>query len=153
MAGRGPAPKDPQRLAGHGAAKARAGQMRVVEVKPSRQPTLRRLLGEVNPLTGGPWRESTLLFWRQLGSFPTTSALLPAQWSSLARAVAYDEAALLGRGKVSPSEARLRLAKFGVDPDDLMRLRVQVVAADEAEARRQKPSPQASYGNLRAVGD
>ena len=132
MAGRGPAPKDPNKRARRN--KDPIG-LRVVHAEPDPQPELTALLGEENPLTGEPWRMPTLLLWQQLGEFPTTNALQAAQWSSLARAVMIDDAMLSGKTALA-SEARLRLAKYGIDPDDLARLRVQIVAADEAEEKR-----------------
>lgn len=151
MAGRGPAPKDPNR-------RARRNKdpvpLRVVQADPDPQPELTALLGESNPLTGEPWREPTLLLWRQLGEFPTTSRLQAAQWSSLARAVMIDDAVVAGDAKLA-SEARLRLAKYGIDPDDLARLRVQIVAADEAEEKQRsgggRPSARERRGGLRAL--
>lgn len=152
MAGRGPAPKDPNK-------RARRNKdpiaLRVVTADPDPQPDLAALLGEVNPLTDEPWRMPTLLLWRQLGEFPTTSALQAAQWSSLARAVMIDDAMLSGKVSLA-AEARLRLAKYGIDPDDLARLRVQIVAADEAEEKRGgagRGSSRERRGGLRALDE
>lgn len=151
MAGRGPAPKRPQDRA---RTNKDGAEWRVITMSPEAQPALEDVLGDVNPVTDEPWRPSSRTFWGQLGGHPTTRALLPAQWSSLARAVAYDEAALVG--KCSASEARLRLAKFGIDPDDMLRLRVQVVAADEAERRgsaaKSAPSARERRGPLTSAG-
>jgi hypothetical protein len=132
MAGRGPAPKDPNRRARRNADPI---PLRVVHADPATQPELTDLLGKRNPLTGRAWRPATLLFWKHLGEFPTTANLQSAQWSSLARAVMIDDAMLAGETKLA-AESRLRLAKYGIDPDDLARLRIQIVAADEAEEKR-----------------
>lgn len=105
----------------------------MVTVKPTVQPKLSDVLGDENPLTGEPWRFWTVAFWEQLAHFPSTKNHLPAQWSSLARAMAFEEAALLGHAPAA--EGRLRVAKHGVDPDDLMRLRILMVEADVAEAK------------------
>lgn len=144
MAGRGPAPKDPSVRQRRN--RPTSGDFRVVEIRPGKQPELVDVLGETNPRTGEPWRKWTLDFWAQLADFPSTKNHLPAQWSSLARAVAFEEASLLG--VESPSEGRLRVAKHGVDPDDLMRLRILTVEAEVAEekvgakkpAAKKKPS-------------
>lgn len=147
MAGRGPAPKDPTK-------RARRNKdpisLRVVQRDPDPQPRLEALLGKTNPLTDAPWTMPTLLLWEQLAEFPTTSGLQAAQWSSLARAMMIDDAMMSGMTKLA-GEARLRLAKYGIDPDDLARLRVQIVAADEAEERRPAPRSQARrrYGDLK----
>jgi hypothetical protein len=132
MAGRGPAPKDPGKRA---RTNADPIPLRVVHADPAKQPDLDDLLGEVNPLTGAPWQAATVTFWRQLGEFPTTANLQAAQWSSLARALMIDDAMVSGETKLA-GEARLRLAKYGIDPDDLARLRIQIVQADEAEEKR-----------------
>lgn len=132
MAGRGPAPKDPTKRARRNADPI---AMRVVVAEPVDQPSLTELLGTTNPLTGSEWHQATLLFWEQLSQFPTTAELQAAQWSSLARAIMIDDAVIAGKLGLA-AESRLRLAKYGIDPDDLARLRVQIVAADEAEERR-----------------
>jgi hypothetical protein len=131
MAGRGPAPKDPSTRARRNKDGA---PYRVVEIKPGKQPTLISVFGRQNPMTGEPWRKWTLEFWKQLDGFPSTVNHLPAQWSSLARAIAYEEAAILGMAPAA--EGRLRMSKHGVDPDDLMRLRILTVEADVAEQKR-----------------
>lgn len=151
MAGRGPAPKDQSRRARKNADPI---PLRVVHADPAVQPELSDLLGEVNPLTGTQWQKATLTFWRQLGEFPTTANLQAAQWSSLARAMAIDDAMVAGETKLA-GEARLRLAKYGIDPDDLARLRIQIVQADEAEEKRSPAGGQAARqrrGPLKSTG-
>lgn len=137
VAGRGPAPKDPSK-------RARRNRdplgLRVVQVEPDEQPPLAELLGDLNPMTGEPWQRATLVFWDQIGDFPTTANMQAAQWSSLARALMIDDAMVSGNVKLA-GEARLRLAKYGIDPDDLARLRVQLVAADRAEEGTPGGSP------------
>lgn len=145
MAGRGPKPKDPAKRARRNADPV---AQRVFIAEPAEQPTLAELLGQSNPLTGREWHQATVIFWQQLGEFPTTENLQAAQWSSLARAMMIDDAMVSGEIRLAP-EARLRLAKYGIDPDDLARLRVQIVQADEAEERR-GPKPGASARERRA---
>ena len=132
MAGKGPAPKPREKRARRNADPA---AQRVFIAAPADQPALTELLGHANPITNVEWQPATLLLWQQLAEFPTTANLQAAQWSSLARAVMIDDALVSGAVSVA-AEARLRLAKFGIDPDDLARLRVSIVAADEAEERR-----------------
>lgn len=132
MAGHGPPPKDPTKRARRNADPI---AQRVFIAAPADQPALTELLGQTNPLTALDWHPATSLFWQQLAEFPTTSSLQAAQWSSLARAIMIDDAMLSGDTKLA-GESRLRLSKYGIDPDDLARLRVQIVAADEAEERR-----------------
>lgn len=156
--------KEPEKLAGHShgragaAADRRAGMHRIVaESVP--QPHLFDLIGGLNPVTGEAWMPQTLDLWEHLGEFPTIkNGLQAAQWDMLARAMMIDDAALTNP-KDYASEARLRLAKYGIDPDDLLKLRIQIVAADEAEQRRRPPGlpPDGSqsrqrFGPLTAAG-
>lgn len=148
MAGRGPAPKDPRKRA-----RTNEGPVpfRIVPVTPTGQPALEEVMGETNPLTGLPWTRPALILWGHLSDFPTTAALLPAQWDSLGRAFMLDDALVSGNAKMAV-EARLRLQKYGIDPDDLTRLRVQIVAADDAEDKRPvAPSSRARRGGLKAL--
>lgn len=155
-------PKDPEKLAGHShgragaAADRRAGMQRIV-AEPVPQPDLCELIGNTNPMTSEAWMPQTMDLWEHLGEFPTIAkGLQAAQWDMLARACMLDDASL-SEPKWA-AEARLRFTKYGVDPDDLLRLRIQIVAADEAEARRRAPGlpPDGSqsmkkYGPLTAV--
>lgn len=135
MAGKGRAPKDPS-------ARVRRNDkesVRVVRTKPGRQPTLDSVIGKKNPITDQLWHPASRRLWRELGSHPTTSKLLPAQWSSLARAVAADDAYLRGQVKLA-SEARLRLGKFFIDPDDVLRGKFHFVA-DGDQPQDPDPAP------------
>ena len=125
--------------------------MHVVEVEPGVQPSLEDLVGDVNPVTGEPFTPMTLRFWDELSEFATLGLLLDAQWSLLARAMVLDDAVMRGEAKWA-AEARLQMAKFGVAPDDVLRMRVQIVQADEAEAKSEVVSA-ASSGRrgIRAV--
>ncbi|WP_291474193.1 hypothetical protein [Corynebacterium sp.] len=125
--------------------------MHVVEVEPGVQPSLEDLVGEVNPVTGEPFTPMTLRFWDELSEFATLGLLMNAQWSLLARAMVLDDAVMRGEAKWA-AEARLQMAKFGIAPDDVLRMRVQIVQADEAEAKSEVASA-ASSGRrgIRAV--
>jgi hypothetical protein len=140
MAGRGPAPKDPNKRARKNSDPI---PLRVVHADPAKQPELADILGEINPLTDAPWHSATLRFWQYLSEFPTTANLQSAQWASLARAMMIDDAMVSGETKLA-AESRLRLAKYGIDPDDLARLRIQIVQADEAEEKRGPAAGQAA---------
>lgn len=156
-------PKHPEQLAGHshgraGAAADRRAGMRTINADPCPQPDLWELIGGTNPMTDEAWRPQSLELWGHLGDFPTIAkGLQAAQWDMLARAVALDDASW-SDPKLA-AEARLRFSKYGIDPDDLMRLRIQIVAADEAEERRRPPGlppdgsqSHAKYGPLTAAG-
>lgn len=127
MAGRGPAAKP---SSGATARRKENGSVRVVRTNPGKQPTLDTAIGRKNPITGEVWLPATKRLWKQLGEHPTTKTLLPVQWSSLARAVAIDDAVLQGNTKLA-SEARLRLGKFFIDPDDVLRGRFVFVPEGE----------------------
>lgn len=129
---------------------------------PESQPTLNKVLGRTNPMTGESWRPQTVALWTQLEHFPTTEGLQMAQWMMLARAVAVDDAAL-GDPKTFAAEARIRLEQFGITPDALLKMRVAIVTAEEAERRgrrtdnpsgdQQTQTAQDRFGPLVAVKD
>jgi hypothetical protein len=167
-------PKHPDQLAGHshgraGAAADRRASMTKLAADPVAQPSLIKLMGKTNPMRrlawskndvqveDATWHPQTLELWKELGTFPTMQNLQMAQWMMLARAVALDDAAL-SDPKTFAAEARLRFSQFGVTPDDLTKMRIQFVAADEAERRgttRGEVAPQSArqrYGpHLTAV--
>lgn len=152
MAGRGPAPKDPRK-------RARKNKdpvaMRVIEVSPVAQPSLESLFGAVNPATGMEWSDATLMLWREIGEFGRVQLLQSAQWSLFGRAMILDDAVNRGDLKYA-AEARLQIAKFGIAPDDLARMRIQLAAADEADEKRRTSKAGADvrgvYKGLRVAG-
>lgn len=107
---------------------------------PEPQPTLNSLMGKYNPMTNKSWHTQTMKLWKELETFPTTENLQMAQWMMLARAIAIDDAALEDP-KTFASEARIRLEQFGITPDALLKMRVAIVTADEAERRGRPPQP------------
>jgi hypothetical protein len=149
MAGKGRAPKDPSELS----PKAKRDKpFTEVEAEAIAQPHLEDVLGEKNPLTGNHWSKPTLLLWSQLADFPSTANLLPAQWSSLARAFMLDDALISGDQKMAV-EARIRLSKYGIDPDDLMRMRIKVSTPNDNAKQEIKSSTNGrKLRLLKAVG-
>ena len=111
---------------------------RTVVAHPVAQPRLEDVMGEVCPHDQAPWHPGTLRFWESLATFPVTRGLLEAQWLSLARAMVLDHMLMTGQGDPVKTQSALRiaLARFGIDPQDMLKLRVQVVDAEEAERRR-----------------
>lgn len=150
--GKGPAPKPAAKRARRNADPT---PLRIVKVDPVDQPPLRELVGPYNPATEEPWTESTLHLWEELGEFVRVQLLQGAQWDLLSRAMILDDAVVRGRLKWA-SEARLQLAKFGIAPDDLARLRIQFAAADEADDKRRNSRTGAdsrgAYSGLKATG-
>lgn len=150
MAGHGPAPKAPEKRA---RSNADPVPLRVVQIVPAAQPALVDAIGPRNPATGEVWTSGTLLLWDALGEIPTTANLVSAQWLLLARAMILDDALLAG-SVTAAAEARLQLAKFGIAPDDVARLRIQFAQADTVEASApRRSSNRERFGNIRVEQD
>lgn len=144
MAGRGPQPKEPSRLAGHGRAKARAGELRVVQVEPTEQPPL---------ADGMKWHPLTRDWWVMWGESPLSDDFTDTDWSELMQAAMLHTRFWNGDVRVA-AELRLRVAKYGATPEDRARLRIQFAQADEADEKRAKPKPssRARRGPLKDAG-
>lgn len=146
MAGRGPAPKDPSKLAGHGAAKRRAQQMTVIVIEPAPQPPL-----PAERPGGLPWPEITREWWALWAREPIAREFTGPDWSFLLD-TALLHAAVWGDQQVKLlPELRLRTAKYGVTPEDRARLRIQYSSADAAEERRDQQGARARRGQIRAL--
>jgi hypothetical protein len=98
--------------------------LRVVTVEPTQQP-------ELPP--GIDWHPQTILWWHMWGQSELANDFTDAEWSYLTDTALLHHEFWGGDFKLA-SELRLRAAKFGVTPEDRVRLRIQVVAATEAEA-------------------
>ncbi|MGP5671426.1 phage terminase small subunit [Brachybacterium alimentarium] len=147
MAGRGRPPKDPSRLAGHGAAKARASQLRVIVIDPVEQPPLPEMPG------GEAWPELTRDWWARWAEEPMSREFSGPDWAFLMD-TALLHAAVWGKGEMRwAGELRLRTAKYGVTPEDKARLRIQYASADGAEHRRDQSGAgaRARRGEIRAL--
>lgn len=158
MAGRGPAPKDPAKLAGHGAAKARMEGMRVYSAAPVSQPELPEFDVQVE-VDGATipqtfvWPEATRRWWETWGAEPMAQDFTATDWDFLLD-TALLHAKVWGAGdlKLLP-ELRLRVAKMGATSEDRARLRIAYAQADEADEKRSRPKSSARErrGPLRAV--
>lgn len=144
MAGRGPRPKDVDRLAGHGAGKARSVGMKVFTAEPATQPALPDCVD---------WPEITRRWWATWGDEPMAKDFRPTDWdflldTALLHAQVWGEAEL----KHLP-ELRLRVAKMGATSEDRARLRITYAAADEADQKRaaKQSSARQRRGPLKAV--
>lgn len=148
MPGRGPLPKDPSKLAGHGRAKARSQQMKVVMIEPVPQPALPK------ERPGGlPWPKLTREWWARWAEEPMSNEFSGPDWAFLMD-TALLHAAVWGDGEIKLlGELRLRTAKYGVTPEDRARLRIQYASADGAEDRRDQAGAgaRARRAGLRAV--
>jgi len=113
--------------------------LRLIEVEPTAQP-------ELPP--GVDWHPQTILWWHMWGQSAFAADFTDAEWSYLTDTALIHNEFWGGDFKMAP-ELRLRAAKFGVTPEDRVRLRIQVVAAQtaeaEAEARGNIPSSRNRY--------
>ena len=146
MAGRGPAPKPPEK-------RARRNKdpiaLRIVESAPVGQPEL----PEVMP-NGEPWPLRTLQWWEMWGEDPLAEDFRPTDWSELMDCAVIHGEFWSGNTGVA-NELRLRTGKFGATAEDRAKLRIQYAAADEADEKRRHSKPGADvrgrYKALKAV--
>ena len=134
MAGRGPAPKDPQRRA---RTNADPIPLRVLPRAVVAQPDLPEVMPD-----GEPWPAQTVAWWRMWGESPLSADFTSTDWSVLLDTAALHGAFWSGDAKVA-GELRLRVAKFGATPEDRARLRITFAAADDAEEKRERRVPSA----------
>lgn len=152
MAGMGRPPKDP-------ADRARRNVDPVprttVPHKPARQPKL-----PAWPDEEGDWPERTKEWWKAWGKVPQAAAFDQGEWEYLLD-TAWVHARFWRGVAGTAAELRLRMAKFGVTPEDRMRLRMTRVNPDGkpvAEPRNYPGTVPANgsaasrYAGLRVVG-
>lgn len=155
MAGRGPAPKDPnKRVRRNGEPTA----LRVIHAEPTPQPALPEfdlqieVDGELISQTFA-WPERTREWWRMWSESPLTDDYTQTDWDFLLDTALLHAKFWQGETKHA-AEMRLRVAKFGATPEDRARLRIQFAQADEAEEKRGRgpaPSSRTRRGPLKAV--
>lgn len=154
MAGRGPAPKDPNR-------RARSNKdpvaLRVITAEPVPQPELPEFDLQVN-VDGKmvsqrfEWPARTRDWWQMWAESPLSAEFTSTDWSELLDTAVLHARYWSGDVKLA-SEIRLRTAKFGATPEDRARLRIQFAAAEEAEDKRRPPGGSARdrRGPLKAL--
>ena len=153
MAGKGPRPKDPSRIARRSDAKAREAGMTVFHAEPVKQPEL-----PVPPMSleDCGWPEATRVWWENWGNEPMTVDFRPTDWDfMLDTALIHAREWGMGEMKLMP-ELRLRVAKMGATAEDRARLRITYAQADDADDRRAAKrqsgqSARARRGPLKAV--
>lgn len=133
MAGRGPAPKDPNR-------RARRNKdpiaLRVIVAPPVEQPELPTFMVESDgELSEFVWPAVTQEWWRMWGDSPLSTEFTASDWSFLVDTARVHAAFWLGNQSAAV-ELRLRVAKFGATPEDRARLRITFAQADDADDRR-----------------
>lgn len=143
MAGRGPAPKDPEKRRRRNADPAPTSV--VASDGRVRGP---RLPGDVLP-AGEQWHPRTQAWWTTWRKSPQAKTFTATDWDFLLdTALMHHTMWAKGRWEFA-AELRLRSAKFGATPEDRARLRIQV---GEPEEKPVTAKAQASrYGHLRAV--
>lgn len=145
MAGRGPAPKDPSTRARRNAGPAPLRTVDAQTIEP--QALSDDLLPE-----GDVWHPATVRWWRRWCESNLVGDLLPVDWSELEACAVLHHEYMRKRSFTLASELRLRMAKFGATPEDRARLRIQVVAADEAEEKPARRVAASQYGSLKSLG-
>lgn len=132
MAGRGPAPKDPNRRARRNSDPV---ALRVIHADPVEQPELPTFEVEHDgDLVEFRWPARTVEWWAMWRDSPLSTEFTATDWSELLDTAVIH--ARFWRGDVKMAgELRLRVAKFGATPEDRARLRITFAQADEAEGR------------------
>lgn len=127
MGGRGPAPKPDGRRSRRGGS---ADTRQVFYAEPTEQPHLPQ---------NRDWPGVTRDWWITWGDHPMSDTFTQSDWQFLLD-TALLHAAVWGAGdlRLLP-ELRLRVAKYGVTPEDRARLRIQFAEADAKDKRRDAP--------------
>jgi hypothetical protein len=153
MAGRGFAPKDPEKRARRNADPI--GRT-VLEFIPGEQPELPQLVHD-DPDVGRvieEWHPQTVEWWGMWQEAAQSDSFTATDWSFLIDTALIHHRFWSGDMKAA-AELRLRVTKFGVTPEDRARLRMVFADADEKDAKRtgtvSSPRPAGAYGGLRAV--
>lgn len=140
MAGRGPAPTDPNRRARRN---ADPSPLRIIPVTPTEQPSLPTLriqrrvpkvleggkVGYTIELVRARWPQQTLDWWRMWAESPLSKEFTETDWSELRDTARLHALYWLGHTNVA-AELRLRVAKFGATPEDRLRLKIMFAIAD-----------------------
>lgn len=143
MAGRGPAPKDPEK-------RRRTNADPIPTTVVSADDELRGPDLPDGVLPGDEdWHPRTRTWWETWRRSPQAQAFTATDWDFLIdTALMHHTMWLKGRWEFA-SELRLRAAKFGATPEDRARLRMQITAEPSPAAGEQKPASR--YERLRAV--
>ena len=152
IAGRGFAPKDPEKTTGHNKQLIPPTTLQFV---PGAQPELPQLTKD-DPDVGQvivDWHPMTIQWWKVWGEAAQADTFTATDWMVLLETAYLHHQFWSGDSKVGP-EIRLRVAKFGATPEDRARLRMFFADADRKDpkgASSGQPAPASPYGGLRAV--
>lgn len=113
MAGRGPAPKDPEQRRRRNVDPVERRQVSADDVQ--RGPEL----------PAGDWPAATVRWWDTWRGSPQAQVFTATDWSFLLDTALLHAELWAGNGAVA-AELRLRVAKFGATPEDRARLRLEV---------------------------
>lgn len=92
------------------------------------------LHGPELPAEGGPWHPMTLAWWDSLRRFPAMASEPDVGWAFLFD-TAFLHSLMWSDEEVKlAAEIRLRVAKFGVTPEDRMRLKIKVLSPSDVPA-------------------
>ncbi|WP_183092916.1 phage terminase small subunit [Nocardioides stalactiti] len=155
MAGRGPAPKDPNERRRRNA----GGGSTSIEARPAAQPDLPEFnvvtkKGDAMTVEPFAWPERTRDWWRMWGESPLTENYGSTDWDFLLDTALIHARFWQGDTSQAP-ELRLRVAKFGATPEDRARLKIEFTPApgSPAPSRPSSASKARKQRVLRAVGD
>jgi hypothetical protein len=137
MAGKGPPPKPPNRRARRNSDPLPS---REVHHAAAPQPKLPAKMPD-----GSDWPAETRAWWRAWAKSPLAEGLTALEWHELLIAAVLHALYWGGDVRVA-SELRLRVGKFGMTPEDRLRLRIEFVP-EEPEA------PQTRRRDLRLVDE
>ncbi len=146
MPGKGPRPKDLDRLAGHGRAKARAAGLTTYVAERVEQPPLPVLYlpGKGGRKVRFAWPAATKRWWANWGAEPLAEYFRPTDWDFLLD-TALIHARVWGDGDMSQlNELRLRVGKMGATGEDRARLRITYAHADEVDEPPRPSTPGSS---------
>lgn len=149
MAGRGPAPKDPEkRVRGERSTPVVSRRLRLTKAKAPRLPAT--MPGDK------PWPDETRKWWRRWSAAPQADRFTALEWSYMLDTAVLHGAFWSGDLKVA-GELRLRLGKFGTTPEDLQRLHLGYELEDRtvdetvAESLPKGSTARERYGDLRVM--
>jgi hypothetical protein len=145
MAGRGPAPKDPEKRRRRNADPV--PQTVVTDDGQLRGPELPDFeIERDGQLVDFVWPARTVQWWQTWRISPQAQAFTDTDWSFLLDTALLHARLWSGEASVA-AELRLRVAKFGATPEDRARLRLSIGEPEQATAKR--PASKSRYEHLR----
>lgn len=146
MAGRGPAPKDPEQRRRRNADPTPATEL--AQDGALRGPELPDLPVDEGTGERPAWHPRTLAWWETWRRSAQAQQFMDTDWDFLVdTALMHHTMWSKGRWEFA-AELRLRAAKFGATPEDRARLRMKVTEVDPAEADKPR---QSRYSHLKVA--